>query len=130
MERIQVGEYVKTPRGISKAKSIDDENYRLIVWLENGNCFEQYLSCNGEWHSDYGEKHSFDFMELVDIGDYANGHKILGFLYNEELYARGIVKKEHIVTTNGVIKVGELKTIVTARQFAEAECEVKAIWKK
>lgn len=124
MEDIKVGEYVSTSDGIKKVKSIYNEPYRDIVYLEGGGCFERYFA-DGEWRADYIEKHSFNVMDLIDIGDYVNGSKIIGFTYNDKLFNKGISKKENIVTEAGIIATGKVKTILTKWQYAENCYEVK-----
>ena len=65
MEDIKVGEYVKTKKGfIGKLTDIDIKND--AYYLDCGKCVSSVNIVN----------HSFNKLELIQAGDYVNGHKV------------------------------------------------------
>lgn len=66
---IKVGKYVRSKSGsIGKITKIEDnkflyENKTLITWIGNVT------------------KHSFNLIDLIEVGDYVNGHKIVNEIY-------------------------------------------------
>jgi len=120
---IQVGEFVRTIEGYI-AKCIKKDKYVLD--------FDGYV------RTDYGEpwdflypnenniiKHSFNLIDLIEVGDYVNGLKVYD-----------IEKSENIVTKKDCIAINmqnlgatilyekSVKTIVTKEQYKSMEYKV------
>lgn len=69
MEDIKVGEYVRTESGyIGKVEQINkeptDENITYVI-TDVYSCFLEEVV-----------KHSFNIIDLIEVGDYVNGHKV------------------------------------------------------
>ncbi len=105
---IEVGEYVRTKTGnIGKIENIEYVNID-IDWIE---CDSYGCSCIPE----HIKKHSKNIIDLIEVGDYVNGHRICRIDNNitiwleteNQLYC-GIYEKD-------------IKTILTKELF-EANC--------
>lgn len=114
MEEIQVGEYIRTPYNkIEKIEKIIKENGWICVTTDK-NSYEL------EWLKKNNIKHSENIIDILKIGDYINGHKIVNELYGEDdnnLYfeIEGGFNKAKYISEN------DIKTIVTKEMF-EANC--------
>lgn len=119
---MKVGDYVRTPKGITKIIDIRDE---IIRNSANGNEVvietNTYITDNGfSVSNDY--KSSPNIIDLIEVGDYVNG---------------GIVKEitKHYIRMNGTKellfqfidkdKPDEVKSIVTKEQFENMEYKVE-----
>lgn len=72
MEKIEIGEYVRTKSGIIDKVIID---YFGICNSPNCNC--KHVSCQYDYYDEEDiVKHSKDIIDLLEVGDYVNGHKI------------------------------------------------------
>jgi hypothetical protein len=73
----------------------------------------------------YNCKHSKDIIDLIEVGDYVNGSRVVGFAYNEESFNKGIDKKEHVVVEERweLTKYSneDIKTIVTKELYKSVE---------
>lgn len=127
---IQVGEYVRTnnARGIRKVDRINEEA-----------TVNRYLFIDGYDHSDtiYGiiradqiTKHSFNLIDLIEVGDYVNGEMITkdrwGNLYCCSTYIGGekITTIECYPTYVREMDKDYIDTIVTHEQFANMEYKI------
>lgn len=112
MSKIKEGEYIRTTQGyIAKVEYAE----------------EDIIMCDSTIFIDYEEapilvdeqiklitKHSFNIIDLIEIGDYVNGHKVIQtksmIKGNLEVEAQGFLGKYFI-------SYEEVKTIVTKEQF-------------
>lgn len=134
---IKVGEYVRTPLGISKYLGECDD-------MPN---FYKFDKLDEElWFSDIADviyqnqldevilKHSPNIIDLIEIGDYVNGCLIVEI--NKDLFIKGQIN----LWTNMIMSEGEpfpneyykakiiekdIKTIVTHEQFKGVEYEIE-----
>lgn len=110
---IEVNEYVRTNKGnIGKVVEIrlglnkDTELYQTI-----------YILDNGLWTIlDYIVKHSKQLIDLIEVGDFVNGHRIIDEIWGEDdnnLYfeIEGRFNKSQYIREN------DIKTILTKEQF-------------
>ena len=111
---IQVGEYVRTISG-----NIDKVD-ALYGMIENTVHLE-----NHKWQSIKNiVKHSPNLIELVECGDYVNGHKVVNEIYGEDdnnLYFEiegGFNKAQYIGEK-------DIKNVVTREQFNSVMYKVK-----
>lgn len=133
MEKIKVGEYVRLSRnqGINKIIEIEDDKYILEEDIA-----DEYgdLTCVLEKYQlkDEIEKHSKDIIDLIEVGDYVNGYKVLAiedsiyknskriliYKNEKEKYERWIYIQEY----NGKVHTqDDIKTIVTHEQMSNIE---------
>lgn len=115
MEEIKVGEYVRTKKGdIHKVIGIREE-------LRNGKRVyghkAYYLdSRKGSLTPAFITKHSPNIIDLIEVGDYVNGIKVIKLGFNREtIFVDG---GDYWFDDN------EIKTIVTKEQFKNAMYEV------
>ena len=123
---IQVGEYVRTKCGeIGKAAAIKGQGFK-----EEFVQFEKSILCDINcFYNRKGEevneivKHSFNIIDLIEEGDYVNGHRV------EEIID-GIDEK--IITTDagdlvkGILDY-EIKSILTKQKFKEHEYKIEEV---
>lgn len=115
MAEIEVGEYIRNKDGyIDKVKKIIEPDEYMP---------EKYYCCDIIMASSYKSdivKHSKQLIDLVEVGDYVNGHKVVDEIYGEDdndLYFEiegGFNKAKYI-------KEKDIKTILTREQY-EANC--------
>ena len=117
MKEIKVGEYIRTTKGqIDKFKEYGEEE--LLVRCEN----KKY------WKSNI-VKHNSNIIELLEVGDYVNGSRVVGFAYDGEKSIKkgvdekiGVIVEERWELTKYFEK--DIKSIVTKEQFETMKYEV------
>ena len=116
-EEIQVGEYVRTNDGlIFKVVKINGEAiYRFYKDKNNFSyCLQEDIV-----------KHSFNLIDLIEVGDYVNGEKTIqisktyGLLYTNITFYN---EDEELV--HKYYQEKDIDTIVTKEQFKSMEYEV------
>lgn len=116
MEDIKVGELVRLKSG-----RIDKVIYN--------NCYmQQYIDCErGLYLRDNITKHSFNLTDLIEVGDYVNGNKIISL--KGDIRLSDVNDEDDFCYTDYSDEYGEwygfredeVKTILTHEQF-EANC--------
>ena len=117
LEEIKVGEYVRTT----------NKGIRQIAMIDNHKTVNKYLYYIGEDFEGKSYayiktteilKHSFNLIDLVEVGDYVNGHRV------EQV---SIETNEVLLDHNGfgwrTLKYGD--KIVTHEQFASIEYKLE-----
>lgn len=130
MEEIKVGEYVRTKEGyiakfihygynegISGKSCLFDSAIRDISYLD-------YDEDDFLWDSELKEyivNHSFDIIDLIEVGDYVNGYKV-------EKKAIGLIYVDYCWDCNLYTMVTkqmeDIKSIVTKEQFESIKYKV------
>ena len=122
---LKVGMYVRTKKGIERIKLIE-ENF-----MERNNTF--IATDNDEWRGAYNGKFngftirnnvitkaSHNIIDLIEVGDYVNGHKVLEVnQFSVEVESNAIENE-----TWEEIENYEIKSIVTKEQFSSMEYKV------
>lgn len=142
MEKLQVGEYVRTNQGyIAKLEDIDKEfmyfDDVIMCYYEKSNLLPINMKMlDGTFlkAEDYIVNHSFDIKDLVEKGDFVNGYEVDDFDgYDEEgnyfendlgIPIYDDANMDCIVEYRP-IRLMEIKSIVTKEQFKAMEYEVK-----
>ena len=112
MEEIKVGEYVRTKKGsIGKFKFTGaDDTDNIIVYFKN-----QYgTTCVDETEI---VKHSFNIIDLIEVGDYVNG----------KLIHKTDISKNSAYVYYGNCKTFtdyQIKSVVTKEQFESIKYKV------
>lgn len=113
MEEIKDNEYIRTNRGtIAK---IEDTEFDIKT-----NSFGQILYeifVEGNRYYEVILKHSPNIIDLVEVGDYVNGSKVINKLYENEEYIPTTVS----CLNENWFKNQEIKSIVTKEQFENIE---------
>lgn len=99
MEEIKVGEYIRTKDGcIFKATE---------YWL--GECYSDRVNI---------KKHSPNIIDLIEVGDYVNGSKVVAEKYkNYDMNFIYVDSKISFGWGYGVIPENDIKSIVTKEKF-------------
>lgn len=103
---IEVGEYVRTYQGdIGKVATVTSTG----IIIED----ERHI------HFDRITKHSKNIIDLIEVGDYLNGHRV------RCVYLEG--KKHYIKLENFDLRVydEEIKSVVTSEQFETMKYKVE-----
>lgn len=114
---IKVGEYIRTKYG---EFALIKEVYPQIKAIKGKNKNSTLLDFN------LIKNHSFNIIDLIEIGDYVNGEKVdkinepsLANEYKRLIYCNECEGLHKLVLSNN-----EIKTIVTKEQFKAMEYEV------
>lgn len=70
----------------------------------------------------YIVKHSKNIIDLIEVGDYVNGHLVVDIIGDEDRTEIGI-ESDHIIYH--YVDDEKIKSIVTKEQFAQAEYKIK-----
>ncbi len=124
---IKVGEYVRTKDGLI-AKLININDYECVFDSRIQWFYEYYREDIDfdDWKDFVEEKivkHSPNIIDLIEVGDYVNGYKVLDIVKGFKV----IIDKLELDTTTGTYRKKGLKnieTIVTKEQFKEMEYKV------
>lgn len=109
--KIEVGEYIRTKDGIV-AKCIEEKQDRYVfnrIVLEQG-YYNDYILKDIPERANFIIKHSKNIKDLIEVGDYINGKKIIDIDWG-------------IILTKGFedIEPKDIKAIVTKEQFNNIE---------
>lgn len=124
MENIEVEEYIRTKNGrIAKIDTIN--NVRYTYWTAKVKRKPELVGTyriliNGKYELEDIVKHSKNIIDLIEVGDYVNGYKILEIHKNLELYDEIILD----IGYGMAIFNDSIKSIVTKEQFANMEYKV------
>lgn len=116
---IEVGEYVRTRAGHFYKITRIDEN-RLIYWnkIQCGWSMEQL--------KDIVVKHSKNIIDLVEVGDYVNGHLVVEIsknAYNQKLVIAEVDVKDGAIRHHYLER--SIRNIVTHEQMQSIEYKVE-----
>ena len=118
MSEIEVGEYIRTNRGIiAKVIYIREATRYRCTSGTISHSPERYFLDNEQKHSvsiGYVKAHSKNIIDLIEIGDYVNGRKVFQVGYN---FQDDLVIKMSESNYENFIYPNEIKTIVTKEQF-------------
>ena len=111
MGEIEVNEYVRTKDGI-----IDKVIIEYDGKCNNSNCDEKHISCKYNYYNEKDiVKHSKQLIDLIETGDYVNGHLV------EEVriscFSSSIFVHEYEIE----LHENDIKTILTKEQM-KANC--------
>lgn len=114
-DEIKVGDYVRITNGIiAKIIGYDDDNNLM---LDN----QQILTKRESKRI----KHSSNINELIEEGDYVNGHLVVDLdknIYNQKLVITEVDGKDGAIRHHYLEK--SIKSIVTKEQFKNIEYEL------
>jgi hypothetical protein len=128
VNKLEIGQYVRTEYGISKIVNIFFEKTGTFIETDNGlgNCT---MSTRGKLHKgiyileedyktfiDNNVKNTI--IDLIEAGDYVNGYKV-DFVQNNEI----VYNHNHPRQLNMFAK--DIKTIVTKEQFESVSYKVE-----
>lgn len=111
--KIEIGEYIRTKDGIiAKLEDIQDEAYWFdrVIYCSYGEAID-FLTTKEL--PKYIVKHSKNIIDLIEVGDFVNGHKInKKYVNSDNILCFEIEGEETII---------EVKSIVTKQQFSNME---------
>ena len=126
--KIEVGEYVRTIDGFIGVFDRYSKRPDTSIYKSPFNCFIKLqnrktpLQC----HRDYIVKHSKIISEIVEVGDYVNGYKVISIDYDV------IDNKTECIELDlnnnyqyNFISARQIKSIVTHEQMASIEYKVE-----
>lgn len=122
---MKVGDYVRTKQGIEKIKVVE-ENF-----IGDENCIF-YATDNKEWNGAYNGKYngftnrnrtiiksSPNIIDLIEVGDYVNGHKVVDIAEapKRAVYIEDIKQKSGLIPYTR----DNITSILTKEQFESME---------
>ena len=129
MSEIKKGEYIRTKNGsIFKIIGGTPDNYDIDVdYYDLGkmedDIFEDLTTFNyndnGNFIRDITKKHSPDIIDLIEVGDYVNGKKVLEKIGDFYLNVSSSFINDNRIFNNMI------HTIVTHEQFASMEYKIQ-----
>ena len=128
--KIQVGEYIRTTEDgiIGKVKRIElDEIDKSLKWyVFDKKRYDMNIIDEIYINKPYIKKHSFNIIDLIEVGDYVNGIKIYslkkGIGYRDKEQEVVIINKNFCNCK--FIRTEDIKSIVTKEQFKNIKYEV------
>ncbi len=122
MSDIQVNEFVRTKDGIiAKVTYID-----AMALDTDNDVFDindmPMMEIPTEYIDEYVAKHSFNIIDLIEVGDYVNGEKVTNIDNYDGIYT--IEWEYGNVYTTEIINDKFIKSIVTREQFERSEYKV------
>ena len=120
---IEVNEYVRLARNQGINKIIDKEDDRYILESEIADSYGDITWCLYECELEEEiVKHSKQLIDLIEVGDYANGYKVINVI-NKEPYPSGkcVDIDSSKDSSECTLWEEDIKTILTKEQFV-ANC--------
>ena len=103
---IKVGDYVRTKSGIGKVEQIGNS----LFWLEDGSSYSL---------SDKTIKHSKNIIDLIEVGDFVNGYRVLEmFKFQNDKYAFTTCKSD-FKSICRIWSEEDIETILTKEQYSQ-----------
>ena len=137
MEEIKVGEYVRTNWGITKLlkkEPLVDYPEQIIYTFDklheelwSGDLPNEMWQSEIDWETEeYGNpfiKHSFNIIDLIEVGDYVNGKRVFATENRINDNGEKVILTENYDewTDDGVISNKDIKSIVIKEQFENIE---------
>lgn len=123
MEKVDVGEYVRTKNGIIGIFDRYSSRKENSLYKSPFNCFIKIknrktpLQCC----EDYIAKHSKQLIDLIEIGDYVNGREVKHIAMFEGFpdYPKLIFVDETHLIPSDTCENDEIKTIITKELYEE-----------
>ena len=136
MEALSVGMFIRTPLGIDKIiylRKQDEYGCNYDTQLEHNlflNNERDYISIDGECFEKEEIKTSHNIIDLIEVGDYVNGEKVIRI--DKDPFIKGQINLWTNTTTSnywGDISLSpiiekDIKSIVTKEQFSQMEYKV------
>lgn len=122
---IEVGEYIRTHTGkIAKANIIN--NVRYTNWSARARgkielAGTKRILINGKYELEDILKHSKNIIDLIEIGDYVNGYRVLEKTKIKNNEMQICILKDNNCSNWRTVNDKTLKSIVTKEQFASME---------
>ncbi len=88
---MNIGDYVRTKKGISKIIKIENEQTRKIIYTDTKDVFEYYTDYQGNEIKDYWINYSTNLKNVIEAGD------VIRFIYDGVKY---ICNVEEELTVN------------------------------
>ena len=124
MDEIKIGEYIRTKKGkITKITTIN--NVKYTSWGAKARNKRELIGTkrlliNGRYEIEDITKHSFNIIDLIEVGDYVNGEKVI---YIDNL--TGSLRQYNVAGENIEEVCGhwqeDIKSIVTHERFKNIE---------
>lgn len=118
--KLEVGMYVRTNKvGIKKIYKIDNNKtkYKYLYKLKNQDgdgCIDLGVLCEDDI-----VKFSYNIINILEAGDHVNGFKVIDIVEND-IYVSDYYAESCI----GIVKVKDIKSIVTKEQFEQMEYRI------
>ena len=114
MEALSVGMYIRTKDGIID-KVIIDYNGHCV----SPNCECKHISCAKDYYDeDKIVKASYNIIDILEIGDYVNGHRVEEIDFeNEEIFT----DSEYYC---GIVEFCNIKSVITHEQMEQMAYKV------
>lgn len=109
MDNLKVGEYVRTTDGIFEVTKIDG----LYIYLDKEYFDKQYQTMRDVTFKERILKHSFNIIDLIEVNDFVNGHRVANIKNDEGRIEIGL-ETDHMI--NYYIEKEDIKTILTYEQ--------------
>lgn len=120
--KLEVGMYVRTKDGIIDKVIIDYNGH-----CANPNCEYKHISCAKNYYDeDTITKARYNIIDILEIGDYVNGHEVKDIDYAFDDIALN-VKKPRIVPYIDNIKnayIDNIKSVITHEQMEQMAYKV------
>ena len=114
---MKVGDYVRTRWGcIAKFEGIHEKFYEFDNII-----MDESSAVREELFVDIVEKSSPNIIDLIEVGDYVNGEKVIR-LFNPMFLSMG--ELPYVITDKSRYEPQEIKSIVTCEQFSQMEYKV------
>ena len=110
---IEVGDYVRTRSGeIFKVKEVNPTIGGKIAIVRKENGFIRRVDMEEE-------KHSKNIIDLIKVGDFVNGYRVLEmFKFQNDKYAFTICKSD-FKSICGICSEEDIETILTKEQYSQ-----------
>ncbi len=126
-EEIQVGEYVRTDKGkIAKVLYFEKKQGAILnPYSLKLDYYKDYMTVHTKEEIE-DMKHSFNIIDLIEVGDYVNGRLVLQVDYKNKNLCLLVPLTDTRANTN-ICWYGyeDVKSIVTKEQFKSVEYEVE-----
>ena len=118
---IEVGDYARTSKGITKVTDVFLTNISEITGLA--------VRTDKPYGNVDIKNHSKNIIDLIEVGDYVNGVKVVNIINYEgdtiKVKQIGVNRDENCILKPLVITEKDIKSIVTKEQFEQAEYKIE-----
>lgn len=124
MQEIEVGEYVRTEEGIIQKCTDVDNSYVYADDILSYNFQGDIEIPNSYVEKTRIVKHSKNIIDLIEVGDYANGHRVVNVIIEPAPSGKCVDIDSYKPSEECTIWEEDIKSIVTKQQFESIEYKI------
>ena len=127
-DKLEVGHFIRTIKGIGRIEEITEDRTEMYFNCDTGLTISFIKKDFTQEEMAQYYKHSDNIIDLIEVGDYVNGSKVININYDlnyDEDIVESITVFDYSIEGNDILHNEDIKSIVTKEIFENISYEVK-----